>query len=66
MELGFLSLSLLPKHKGHSMLNTFRGIFDRAIDRAINEAGVDALKRTSLFGSNDPAAIKNEGMAKAA
>lgn len=48
------------------MLNSFRSIFDRAIDRAINEKGVDALKRTSLFGSNDPAAVKKEDLAQAA
>lgn len=34
-------------------LNTFRGIFDRAIGRAIKECGLQALKATSLFGSND-------------
>ena len=27
----------------------------RAFQQAINEVGLDALKRTSLFGSNDPA-----------
>ncbi|MFE8872802.1 hypothetical protein ACE4RV_06475 [Acetobacter persici] len=48
------------------MLNSFRSIFDRAIDRAINEKGIDALKRTSLFGSNDPAAVKNEDTQQAA
>ncbi|WP_339077707.1 hypothetical protein QQM41_03450 [Acetobacter sp. AC2005] len=48
------------------MLNRFREIFERAIDRAINEKGVDALKRTSLFGSNDPAAIKCADVKEAA
>lgn len=40
------------------MLNTFRKIFERAISRAIKKRGIEALKKTSLFGSNDPANVK--------
>lgn len=35
------------------MLDVFRGIFNRAIQRCLDVRGVDALKKTSLFGSND-------------
>lgn len=35
------------------MLKTYREIFERAIDRALTIKGVDALKKTSLFGSNN-------------
>lgn len=33
-------------------VNIFRAIFERAIQHALDEAGLDALKKTSLFGSN--------------
>lgn len=71
MELGFLSRipsHLLPQgnKRAHSMLNTFRGIFDRAIDRALSEKGIDALKQTSLFGSNDSAMESRKEKPKAA
>lgn len=35
------------------MLDVFRGIFDRAIQRCLDTCGAGALKKTSLFGSND-------------
>ena len=35
------------------MLKTYREIFERAIDRALTIKGVDALKKTSLFWSNN-------------
>ena len=33
-------------------LNVLRGIFARAIQRCLDTRGVEALKKTSLFGSN--------------
>ena len=44
------------RNKGHiPMLKTYREIFDRAIGRALEEKGIASLKKTSMFGSNDPA-----------
>ena len=34
-------------------LNKLREIFRRAINACMEDAGVEALKKTSLFGSND-------------
>lgn len=48
------------------MLKTYREIFDRAIEHALEEKGVDALKRTSMFGSNDPANAEKHQLPKAA
>ncbi|MBS1080823.1 hypothetical protein JK166_09090 [Gluconobacter kondonii] len=41
-----------PERK-FSMLDLYRAAFSQAFNVAIQEAGLDALKRTSLFGSND-------------
>lgn len=41
-----------PLKTNTETLDTFRGIFDRAIGRALDTCGVKVLKSTSLFGSN--------------
>ena len=45
-----------------------KAIFRVAFRAAIDEMGVDAFKRTSFFGSNDPAfvASRHIGISKAA
>ncbi|MGC5747350.1 hypothetical protein J4P41_01735 [Gluconobacter sp. NFX36] len=50
------------------MLDLYRLAFSRAFTIALQEMGTDALKRTSLFGSNDKqVTIRNEEhVAKAA
>jgi len=50
------------------MLDLYRAAFSQAFNIAIQEAGLAALKRTSLFGSNDEKHLSKEHLplAKAA
>ncbi|GEM_PF-7062570 len=55
-EIGFLNLSqgiILGGNRGTGMDKNLYVAIESAVARAIEKVGVDALKRTSMFMSND-------------